>query len=302
MPKTPEHFGLKFASAGKAASMPLAGLEACKAETELIGQKFISGEAGQGAVADRLPGDFRRDDLGRLHQAQGLGERRPFSLGDEGLVQPFRQVGQEHQSRPHGLADRIGKQACGQGPDRFERGEAVAFGPAYDVVGLGHRQLTLKAAGLARDEEFGTDGRAGHVARLEEDQIELSGVVFGADDGGLSGATGLAQGEDPHMRCQDFAGGEIVSFRDCAQNTPVNDPFGQGEQQVQHASAARDFLQQAGVPGADAGQARQRCEKRCETVIPACFRKLFRFGRVRERLRELFGRHRDNGRFPCSSG
>ncbi|GEB42122.1 hypothetical protein GSP01_09040 [Gluconobacter sphaericus NBRC 12467] len=56
------------------------------------------------------------------------------------------------------------------------------------------------------------------------------------------------------------------------------------------------------MSGADSGQARQRCEKWGETVILACFRMLFRFGMVREGLRDVFGRHRDNGRFPCSSG
>lgn len=281
--------------------MPLTGLEAGETEAELIGQQFISGEAGQGAVADRLPGDFRRNDLGGLHQAQGLREGRPFALGDEGLVQPFRQVGKECQSGTHGFADRIGKETRGQGPDGFERGEAVTFGPAHDMIGLGHRQFALKRAGLAGDEELGANRGAGHVARLEEHQIELPGVVFGADDGGLSGASGLAQGEDTHMGGQDFAGREIVSVCDCAQNTPVNNPFGQSEQQVQNASAARDFLQQGSVPGADAGQARQRCEEGSETVVP-CFVALFFVGMGWKRLRELFGRHRDNGRFPCSSG
>lgn len=296
-----QHFGLEFAGAGEAASVPLPGLEARKPETELIGQKFIGGEAGQGAVADRLPGDFGRNDLGGLHQAQGLRERRPFPLGDESRVQPFREIGQERQGGAHGLANRIGKQACGQGPDGFERGKAVAFGPAYDMVGLGHRQIALKGSGLAGDEEFGANRRAGHVARLEEDQIELPGVVLGADDGRLSGAAGLAQGEDADMGCQDFAGCEIVSFCDCAQNAPVNNPFGQGEQQIQHAAAARDLLQQGSVPGTDAGQACQRCEEGGETFVPG-FGALFRVGMGGERLRERFGRHRDNGRFPCSSG
>lgn len=301
MAKAAQHFGLEFAGAGEAASVPFAGLEAGETETELIGQQFIGGETGQGAVADRLPGDFRRDDLGGLHQAQGLREGRPLALGNESRVQPFRQVGKECQSGTHGLADRIGKQARSQGPDGFERGETVALGPAYNMVGLWHRQLALKRAGLAGDEEFGADRGAGHVARLEEDQIELSGVVFGTDDGGLSGAPGLAQGEDTHMGCQDFAGREIVSVCDCAQNTPVNNPFGQSEQQVQNASAARDFLQQGSVPGADAGQARQRCEEGSETVVP-CFVALFFVEMGWKRLQELFGRHRDNGRFPCSSG
>lgn len=96
------------------------------------------------------------------------------------------------------------------------------------------------------------------------------------------------------MRRQDFAGGEIVSVRNCAQNASVNHPFGQGEQQVQHLSAARDLFQQAGMPWPNSGQARQRRKKWSERML--CF------GTGIGRGRELFGRHRDNGRFPCSSG
>ncbi|GBR70812.1 hypothetical protein GKA01_12030 [Gluconobacter kanchanaburiensis NBRC 103587] len=104
------------------------------------------------------------------------------------------------------------------------------------------------------------------------------------------------------MGCQDFSGREIVSFCDCAQNTSVNHPFGQGEQQIQHPATACDFFQQAGMPGANAWQARQRREERCQSVFCVVRPNGVRRGVRQGRWRKLFGRHRDNGRFPCSSG
>ena len=75
----------------------------------------------------------------------------PAALLNKGVVLPFGKIGQKRQGRAHGFAHCVGKQACGQGPDGFKSGEAVTLFPCCDVIRLGHRQLTLEPAGLARD-------------------------------------------------------------------------------------------------------------------------------------------------------
>ncbi len=225
-----------------------------QADRHLARQQLVIGQALARQGGERPQGALEGADRGV--------EGGPLLARDEGGVGPFGQRAEPFQRGFHRGAQALRRQVADQRPDRLdERQRLGAFGTQGVQHGPAARALRQDAAG---EEADGAGGQqlldpgepAVHVA---DGQRPAAGDGLDLDIGAAGGFRARGP-ERRHLHLEDaiLVGGRVLGARHAAADDHA---LGQVEQKVEHAPAARRFLQQGGERGADALQLRDGGEQ-----------------------------------------
>ncbi|MEY9197381.1 hypothetical protein ABIA16_002497 [Sinorhizobium fredii] len=194
---------------------------------------------------------------------------RKALLAQQGVVQPFRKIGNARQRRFDRFSQRPRREAGGQSVNWFDERQAFGFGRADHVVRVHHRSASIEPVHLAADDHSLVD-RQGFFQPVsldpEEGESQFARIVVKED--AIGDVRPAARGWLVPVHAAGYGDDRSLwRIGDAGLPAPVDQRVGRVEEEIDDAAVVdRLASEQARVelagPGADAGQAIERRKQR----------------------------------------